>query len=75
MAAGGVGGVAGNPADVMLVRMTSDITRHPKERYNYPNVFSGLVSLVKTEGFRGLTRGLGTNTFRAVLMNGSQVGS
>ncbi|KAA1468394.1 mitochondrial carrier [Dentipellis sp. KUC8613] len=75
MAAGGIGGVAGNPADVLLVRMTSDMTRQPKDRYNYSNAISGLISLVKSEGFHGLTRGIGTNTLRAVLMNGSQVGS
>ncbi|PPQ64738.1 hypothetical protein CVT26_002682 [Gymnopilus dilepis] len=73
--AGGMGGVAGNPADIVLVRMTSDLVRPPEKRYNYSNALSGLVSLVKEEGIRGLTRGLGTNTFRAVLMNASQVGS
>ncbi|KAI0307473.1 dicarboxylic acid transporter [Multifurca ochricompacta] len=75
MVAGGLGGVAGNPADVLLVRMTSDMLRPPEKRYNYSNVLAGLVSLVKSEGMRGLTRGVGTNTIRAVLMNGSQVGS
>ncbi|KAI0271649.1 dicarboxylic acid transporter [Gloeopeniophorella convolvens] len=75
MVAGGLGGVAGNPADVLLVRMTSDTLRPPEKRYNYPNALSGLVSLIKSEGLKGLTRGVGTNTTRAVLMNGSQVGS
>ncbi|KAF9535738.1 dicarboxylic acid transporter [Crepidotus variabilis] len=73
--AGGMGGVAGNPADILLVRMTSDVVRAPENRYNYSNAISGLVSLVKSEGVQGLARGLGTNTFRAVLMNASQVGS
>ncbi|KAF8912935.1 dicarboxylic acid transporter [Gymnopilus junonius] len=73
--AGGLGGIAGNPADIILVRMTSDLVRPPEKRYHYSNAFSGLVSLIKEEGIRGLSRGLGTNTFRAVLMNASQVGS
>ncbi|KDR85275.1 hypothetical protein GALMADRAFT_149749, partial [Galerina marginata CBS 339.88] len=73
--AGGLGGVAGNPADIILVRMTSDLVRPQDKRYNYSNAFSGLVNVVREEGFRGLSRGLGTNTFRAVLMNASQVGS
>ncbi|TFY70085.1 hypothetical protein EVJ58_g15 [Rhodofomes roseus] len=60
MAAGGLGGVAGNPAE---------------KRYNYSNALTGLVQLVRSEGVRGLFRGLGTNTVRAVLMNGSQVWS
>ncbi|KAF8203724.1 dicarboxylic acid transporter [Pholiota molesta] len=73
--AGGLGGIAGNPADIILVRMTSDLIRPPEKRYNYSNAFSGLGDLVRTDGIHGLLRGLGTNTFRAVLMNMSQVGS
>lgn len=41
--------------------MTSDITRPPEKQYNYSNVFTGLVGLVKSEGVQGLLRGLGTN--------------
>jgi hypothetical protein len=33
--AGGLGGVAGNPADVVLVRMTGDGNRPPAQRLNY----------------------------------------
>ncbi|TFK30707.1 dicarboxylic acid transporter [Coprinopsis marcescibilis] len=73
--AGGLGGLVGNPADVLFIRMTSDIVRPPEGRYNYSNAISGLVSLVREEGFKGLTTGIGTNMFRAVLMNASQVGS
>jgi dicarboxylate transporter 10 len=69
MVAGGLGGVAGNPADVLLVRMTSDVLRPPEKRYNYPNALTGLVSLLRSEGMRGLTRGVGPNVIRAVLMN------
>ncbi|KAJ3575902.1 hypothetical protein NP233_g780 [Leucocoprinus birnbaumii] len=71
--AGGLGGVAGNPADIILVRMTSDLVRQPDKRYNYSNAITGVVSLIRSEGFRGLGRGIGTNTTRAVLMNASQV--
>jgi len=73
--AGGLGGVAGNPADIILVRMTSDSMRLPEQRYNYKHAFNGLMKLVKEEGSKGLTRGLTPNTVRAVLMNVSQVGS
>lgn len=73
--AGGLGGVAGNPADILLVRMTSDSVKPPEKRYNYSNAISGLFNLVKEEGLKGLGRGLGPNTARAVLMNASQVGS
>ncbi|OCB85198.1 mitochondrial carrier [Sanghuangporus baumii] len=60
--AGGLGGIAGNPADILLVRMTTDQLRHPSERFGYSNALSGLVGLVKQEGLKGLFRGLGTNT-------------
>jgi len=73
--AGGIGGVAGNPADVILVRMTSDVLRPPEKQYKYRNAITGLMSLIKEEGVKGLARGLGTNTTRAVLMNTAQVGS
>ncbi|TFK40890.1 mitochondrial carrier domain-containing protein [Crucibulum laeve] len=73
--AGGLGGIAGNPADILLVRMTSDSIRPPEKRYGYSNALSGLINLIREEGLAGLTRGLGTNTFRAVLMTASQVGS
>ncbi|KAJ7151531.1 mitochondrial carrier [Mycena filopes] len=73
--AGGLGGIVGNPADIILVRMTSDSMRPPPERFSYSNAVTGLFSLAKEEGVRGLARGLGTNTARAVLMNASQVGS
>ena len=51
--------------DIILVRMTSDSTRPPEQRYNYKHAFDGLVKLVKEEGFKGLTRGLTPNTVRA----------
>ncbi|PPQ67420.1 hypothetical protein CVT25_005999 [Psilocybe cyanescens] len=60
--AGGLGGIAGNPADIILVRMTSDLVRPPDKRYNYSNAFTGLLSLMKEDGLKGLSRGLGTNT-------------
>ncbi|TDL28899.1 mitochondrial carrier [Rickenella mellea] len=73
--AGGLGGLAGNPADILLVRMTTDSLRPPESKYQYRNAITGLVNLIRDEGVRGLFRGVGTNTFRAVLMNTSQVGS
>lgn len=49
-------------ADILLVRMTSDSIRPPEKRYNYRNAITGLISLVKEDGQKGLARGLGTNT-------------
>ncbi|KAI0090019.1 mitochondrial carrier [Irpex rosettiformis] len=73
MAAGAMGGIAGNPADILLVRMTSDNIRPPEKRYNYSNAISGLFRLIREEGTKGLFRGLEANVVRAVLMNASQV--
>ncbi|KAF9516386.1 hypothetical protein BS47DRAFT_1327533 [Hydnum rufescens UP504] len=73
--AGGLGGVAGNPADILLVRMTSDSLRKPPDQYKYRHAIDGLVRLVREEGVRALARGLGANTTRAVLMNASQLAS
>jgi len=73
--AGALGGVVGNPADIILVRMTTDSLRKPENRYRYRNGLDGLTRLVKEEGIVGLTRGLGPNTTRAILMNSSQLAS
>lgn len=51
-------------SDIVLVRMTSDSMRPPEQRYGYSNAVTGLFSLAKEEGIRGLARGLGTNTVR-----------
>ncbi|KAJ3751035.1 mitochondrial carrier domain-containing protein [Lentinula detonsa] len=73
--AGGLGGIAGNPADILLVRMTSDVIKPQEHRFNYSNALSGLANLAEQEGIKGMARGLGTNVARAMLMNASQVGS
>lgn len=59
--AGGLGGIAGNPADVLLVRMTTDEVRPPKDRFNYKNAVDGLIRLVREEGVSALGRGLSAN--------------
>ncbi|KAI6159531.1 mitochondrial carrier [Pisolithus thermaeus] len=63
-AAGALGGIAGNPADILLVRMASDSLKHPEQRYGYRNALTGLMSLLNEEGVKGICRGLGTNTVR-----------
>lgn len=52
--------------DILLVRMTSDSIRPPEQRYNYSNAITGLVDLIREEGLRGLTRGLGVNVVSIV---------
>ncbi|KNZ46858.1 hypothetical protein VP01_689g2 [Puccinia sorghi] len=81
--AGAAGGLAGNPADVILVRMTSDINRPIDERKGYKNwsvilsmyslIFEAFFRMIREEGFGSLTRGLGPNLSRSILMNASQL--
>ena len=73
--AGAAGGIAGNPADIILVRMTSDSFRPIEQRFNYPGPLVGLWRIVHEEGVSALFRGAFPNTLRAVLMNSSQLAS
>lgn len=43
--AGGMGGIAGNPADVVLVRMTGDAIKEPSKRYGYKNWFASRLQM------------------------------
>lgn len=60
--AGALGGLAGNPADIVLVRMVSDPTKPPEKQVHYRNAIQGLYKMVKVEGFGSLFRGLLPNT-------------
>lgn len=73
--AGAAGGLVGNPADVILVRMQGDAARPVAERYGYRNCLDGLWKIVRNEGPAALARGWAPNVVRASLMNASQLGS
>mgnify|MGYP002758621111 FL=1 len=73
--AGAVGGIAGNPADVILVRMTSDMYRPVDQRFAYRGAIHGIMHAVQEEGPSSLMRGLTPNVVRAMLMNSSQLAS
>lgn len=60
-AAGGMAGLLGVPAEVVLIRMASDRPRPPAERYGYKNGVQGLVRITKEEGVLALYRGVGPN--------------
>ncbi|CAD6568706.1 MAG: Mitochondrial dicarboxylate transporter [Cyphobasidiales sp. Tagirdzhanova-0007] len=70
---GGAGGLAGNPADVVLVRMISDVVRPPAEQFHYRHAGDGVVQIIRQEGTPALFRGLAPNVARAILMNASQL--
>ncbi|GAA6020526.1 hypothetical protein JCM10207_000031 [Rhodosporidiobolus poonsookiae] len=71
--AGAAGGLAGNPADVVLVRMTADAGRPVEQRLGYKHCFDGVFRIIREEGASALFRGVGPNCARAVLMNASQL--
>lgn len=74
-AAGAAGGLAGNPADIVLVRMISDVNRPPAEQLKYKNAIQGVRRIIQDEGAMSLFRGLGPNVARAIIMNSSQLAS
>lgn len=62
---GALGGLAGNPADIVLVRMVSDPTKPPEKQVHYRNALHGVYKMVQVEGFGSLFRGLLPNTVSA----------
>ncbi|KAG8840968.1 Mitochondrial dicarboxylate transporter [Serendipita sp. 405] len=73
--AGGIAGVVGNPAEIIMVRMQGDFAKPPEKRLNYKHCFDGLFKMVRDEGVSSMARGMGPNVVRAVLMNASQLAS
>lgn len=74
-ASGFLGGIAGNPADVLNVRMQHDAALPAAERRNYKNAIDGLIRMSREEGWRSLWRGVWPNSARALLMTSSQLAS
>lgn len=74
-ASGVLGGIAGNPADVLNVRMQHDASLPRAERRNYKNAIDGIIRMTREEGFRSIWRGVGANSIRASLMTASQLAS
>lgn len=72
---GFLGGIAGNPADVLNVRMQHDAALPKEQRRNYKHAVDGLVRMTREEGWRSLFRGVWPNSMRAVLMTASQLAS
>lgn len=72
---GFLGGIAGNPADVLNVRMQHDAALPHSARRNYSNAIDGLIKMTREEGWKALFRGVWPNSMRAVLMTASQLAS
>lgn len=73
MAAGAVGGVAGNPFDVANVRMQNDRSLPEAQRRNYRHVGDAVTQMVQGEGVGALYRGVVLNVTRAMLMTAGQL--
>ncbi|KIX04044.1 uncharacterized protein Z518_07597 [Rhinocladiella mackenziei CBS 650.93] len=73
--AGFLGGVAGNPGDVLNVRMQSDASKPPEAQRNYRHALDGLIRMIREEGPVSLFRGVEANSTRALLMTASQLAS
>ncbi|KAL8939815.1 MAG: hypothetical protein Q9211_002573 [Gyalolechia sp. 1 TL-2023] len=74
-ASGFLGGVAGNPADVINVRMQHDAALPAQNRRNYKHAADGLIRMTRDEGWRTLFRGVLPNSMRALLVTASQLAS
>lgn len=72
---GFLGGVAGNPADIINVRMQNDASLPREQRRNYRNAADGLIRMSREEGLRVAFRGVIPNSLRATLMTASQLAS
>ena len=75
MAAGAVGAFVGTPAEVSLIRMTSDGRLPLAERRNYKNVFDALIRITREEGLLTLWRGCVPTIGRAMVVNAAQLAS
>lgn len=70
---GFLGGVAGNFADVLNVRMQHDAALPPAERRNYRHAVDGLARMVREEGLLSCFRGWLPNSSRAAVMTAGQL--
>lgn len=72
---GFVGGVAGNAADVLNVRMQHDAALPPHQRRNYRHAADGMIRMLREEGSASWFRGVLPNSLRAAAMTSSQLAS
>lgn len=72
---GFVGGMIGNFADVLNVRMQNDASLQIQDRKNYKNALDGMIRMAGEEGVRSLFRGWLPNSSRAAVTTASQLAS
>ena len=75
MTAGACGAFVGTPAEVALIRMTSDGNLAADQRRNYKSVFDALGRIFREEGITALWRGAIPTMGRAMVVNAAQLAS
>lgn len=75
MTAGATGAFVGTPAEVALIRMTSDGNLPVDQRRNYSSVFNALFRIVREEGLLTLWTGTIPTMGRAMVVNAAQLAS
>jgi solute carrier family 25 oxoglutarate transporter 11 len=73
MTAGGSAAFVGTPAEVALIRMTSDGSLPADKRRNYSSVFNAIARIYKEEGLTTLWRGATPTMARAMVVNAAQL--
>lgn len=73
LGSGFLGGIAGNFADVLNVRMQHDAALPPKERRNYKHAIDGMIRMGREEGASSYFRGWLPNASRAAVMTAGQL--
>jgi len=69
LSAGGLAALAGNPADLALIRMQADSMKPVAERAGYTSVVGTIGKIVKADGMGGLMAGAGPTATRAMALN------
>ncbi|KAJ1863881.1 Mitochondrial dicarboxylate transporter [Coemansia sp. RSA 2703] len=69
---GAAGGLIGNPAEILNVRMQNDRALPTHMRRNYRNALQGLSVMLREEGVRSLAIGVGPSVLRATMASASQ---
>lgn len=70
-----LGGLAGNAADVVNVRMQQDASLPTSHKRHYKHGLDGMIKMARTEGLSSWFRGVWPNSTRAALMNAGQLAS
>jgi len=73
MTAGGSGAFVGTPAEVALIRMTSDGSLPKEMQRNYKSVVDAIIRIYKEEGLTTLWRGATPTMGRAMVVNAAQL--